>query len=70
LVIITEYDIGDLVNCGPIEGNVIGVKYFSGLIYDINYWDDNKSTVYSAYSWELKLLQKGNIDDRDNNKNK
>ena len=70
MILFTEYDIGDLVKCGPIEGLITGINFRSAITYLITYWDENKAIDYTAYSWELKLLQKGNIDDRDNNKDK
>jgi hypothetical protein len=62
MVVITKFDIGDIVSTGPISNaTVIGVKFYSGITYDINYWDDNKATVYSAYEWELELVRKNDL---------
>ena len=59
MVIITQFDIGDTVSIGPIhEATIIGIKFYSGITYDINYWDDNKAIIYSAYEWELTLVEK------------
>lgn len=59
MVIISQFDIGDKVSTGPIhDAIIIGIKFYSGITYDINYWDDNKSIVYSAYEWELSLVEK------------
>jgi hypothetical protein len=63
MVIITKFDIGDTVSTGPIhETVVIRIKFYSGITYDVNYWDENKSIIYTAYEWELSLVEKFNKD--------
>jgi len=60
MVIITKYDIGDIVICGPIHSaTIIGIKFYSGITYDINYWDDTKTMQYATHEWELQLVEKG-----------
>lgn len=62
MVIITKYDIGDTIKCGPVEGVIIGLTFYSGLTYAITYWDDNRAVDYTAYEWELQLVEKFNKD--------
>jgi hypothetical protein len=61
MVLITQFDVGDTVMTGPIhEAKIVGIKFYSGITYDIQYWNDNTSITYSAYEWELKLVEKFN----------
>ena len=61
MIIITQFDIGDTVSVGPIhDARIIGIKFYSGVTYDIQYFNDNMTVVYSAYEWELKLVEKMN----------
>jgi hypothetical protein len=36
----------------------MGITFYAHVTYDINYWDDNKSIRYTAYEWELNLIEK------------
>jgi hypothetical protein len=63
MVIITEFDIGDTVSCGSIkDARIMGINMRQGITYAICYWDDNKSVKYTAYEWELQLVEKFNKD--------
>jgi hypothetical protein len=61
MVIVTKYDIGDIVSISSIhDARIMGIKFYSGITYDIQYFNDNISVTYSAYEWELKLVEKFN----------
>jgi hypothetical protein len=63
MVLITEYDIGDKVDCGPIkDARILSIQFRQGITYGITYWDDNKAIDYTAYDWELKIVEKFNKD--------
>jgi hypothetical protein len=63
MVLITEYDIGDIVSVGPIhDARVIGIKFYNSITYDVQYFNDNVSVIYTAYDWELKMVDKFNKD--------
>jgi len=63
MVIVTEYDVGDTVSCGTINiAKVVGINFRQALTYTITYWDDNKAIDYTAYDWELSLIEKFNKD--------
>jgi hypothetical protein len=61
MVIVSEYDIGDIVSCGTINNaRIMGISFRQALTYAITYWDDNKAIDYTAYDWELSLVEKFN----------
>lgn len=64
MILVTQFDIGDIVSIGPIlEATVIGISYRSAITYDITYWNDRVSNNYTAWEWELTLVQKNSLKD-------
>ena len=62
MVIVTKFDIGDTVRCGPIsEAFVTGIQFHSTITYEITYWHDEIATNYTAWDWELALIEKSKM---------
>ena len=60
MMIITKYDIGDLVNWGPWENiRIVGftISSVSGIVYNVGYHDnDGDYVVAPALEFDLELL--------------
>ena len=60
MVVMTKYDIGDLVRVGTVEGRIMRMVIQSTTVYEVGYWVDSEPKAYSAYEWELELIEKAN----------
>lgn len=63
MIIISKFDIGDVVKCGPIDDGVVtGIVYGSTITYTVTYWNDRTSNTYTAWEWELTLIERSTLD--------
>jgi hypothetical protein len=59
MMIATKFDIGDVVKCGPhIEARITRIIVGMSLTYIVSYWVDGHPCEYTAYDWELSLVEK------------
>lgn len=62
MVIVTRFDIGDTVRCGPIDEAMVTTINFAVVVtYTLTYWIDRTAVNYTAWDWELELIKKSEV---------